>query len=277
MSDLSQNLSDRSGVLKGKRGLIMGVANRFSISWAIAKAAWEAGADLAFTYQGERIQSRVEELAHSLDPKLDLILPCDVTSEDDMARVFDTLKERWGTFDFVVHGIAYADKDTLQGNYYDVSRAQFLQALDISCYSFTAVARLAAPLLRSGGSLLTLSYDASRRVIPGFYNLMGVAKAALETSVLYLAADLGPKKIRVNAISPGAIKTLAAAGIPNFQKVFDWAAKHSFIKGYLTGEDVAPTAIHLLSDGARCITGEIIYVDSGAHVALPKPEMGDAL
>ena len=249
-----------NGLMKGKRGLIMGVANQRSIAWGIAQACADAGAELAFTYQGEALERRVKPLADSIDANL--VLPCDVTDEASMDAVFDTLKQQWGELDFVVHAIAFADKDELTGRYVDTSPGNFAMSLNISCYSFTAVANRAEKLMPNGGSLLTLSYFGAEKVIP-HYNVMGVAKAALEASVRYLAADLGKQNIRVNSISAGPIKTLAAAGIGGLRMMLKWNEENAPMRKNVTIEEVGNSALYLLSDLSTGVTGENHHVDAG--------------
>jgi enoyl-[acyl-carrier protein] reductase I len=249
-------------LMKGKRGLVMGVANDRSIAWGIASAAAAQGAELAFTYQGDALLKRVAPLAQSVGS--DILLPCDVTHEDSMDQVFATLKEKWGTFDFLVHCIAFSDKNELDGLYVDTTRANFLRSMDISCYSFTALCRRAVPLMPNGGSLLTLSYIGAERVMP-HYNVMGVAKAALEASVRYLAVDLGGNGIRVNAISAGPIKTLAASGIGDFRQILRWNELNAPLKRNVTTLEVGNAGLYLLSDLGTGVTGEILHVDAGYH------------
>ena len=249
-----------NGLMKGKRGLIMGVANQRSIAWGIAQACADAGAELAFTYQGEALERRVKPLADSIGANL--VLPCDVTDEASMDAVFDTLKQQWGALDFVVHAIAFADKDELTGRYVDTSPGNFAMSLNISCYSFTAVANRAEKLMPNGGSLLTLSYFGAEKVIP-HYNVMGVAKAALEASVRYLAADLGKQNIRVNSISAGPIKTLAAAGIGGLRMMLKWNEENAPMRKNVTIEEVGNSALYLLSDLSTGVTGENHHVDAG--------------
>lgn len=249
-----------NGLMKGKRGLIMGVANQRSIAWGIAQACANAGAELAFTYQGEALERRVKPLADSIGANL--VLPCDVTDEASMDAVFDTLKQQWGELDFVVHAIAFADKDELTGRYVDTSPGNFAMSLNISCYSFTAVANRAEKLMPNGGSLLTLSYFGAEKVIP-HYNVMGVAKAALEASVRYLAADLGKQNIRVNSISAGPIKTLAAAGIGGLRMMLKWNEENAPMRKNVTIEEVGNSALYLLSDLSTGVTGENHHVDAG--------------
>jgi len=255
-------MSDSSLMMSGKRGLIMGVANDRSIAWGIAKALGEQGAELAFTYQGEALEKRVRPLAESVGS--DLVLPCDVTDEASIDAVFESLAERWDGLDFLVHAIAYADKEQLKGRYLATTRDNFVRCLDISCYSFTAVAQRAVPMMRQGGSLLTLTYYGAERVMP-HYNVMGVAKAALEASVRYLAADLGTLGIRVNAISAGPIKTLAASGIGDFRYILKWNEYNSPLRRNVTLDQVGGSALYLLSDLSTGVTGEVHHVDSGYH------------
>ena len=247
-------------LMRGKRGLIMGVANQRSIAWGIAKACADAGAELAFTYQGEALERRVRPLAESVNA--DIVLPCDVTNAASMDAVFDTLALDWGKLDFVVHAIAFADKEELTGRYVDTSPENFQMSLNISCFSFTAVAHRAEKLMTDGGSLVTLSYYGAEKVIP-HYNVMGVAKAALEASVRYLAADLGPKNIRVNSISAGPIKTLAAAGISGMRTMLKWNEENAPMRKNVTIEEVGNSALYLLSDLGTGVTGENHHVDAG--------------
>ena len=256
-------MTEKSGLLAGKRGLIMGVANDRSIAWGIAKAAADAGAELAFTFQGEALQKRVLPLAESVNAKL--VVPCDVSDDASLDAAFAAVKENWGSLDFVVHAIAFSDKDELKGLYVDTTRRNFNLTMDISCYSFTAVCDRARHLMPKGGSLLTLSYFGAERVMP-HYNVMGVAKAALECSVRYLAADLGENDIRVNAISAGPIKTLAASGIGDFRHILRWNELNSPMKRNVTIEDVGGAGLYLLSDLSRGVTGELHHVDSGYNV-----------
>jgi enoyl-[acyl-carrier protein] reductase I len=243
--------------------LVLGLANDRSIAWGIAKAASEAGADIAFTYQGEPLLKRVEPLVKELNPD-NLLLPCDVTDEASVAAVFETLKETWGTIDFVVHAVAFSDKDQLKGKYMDTTRDNFLLTMDVSVFSFTDIAKRAAAIMNDGGSMLTLSYLGAERVMP-HYNVMGVAKAALEASVRYLAADLGDRGIRVNAISAGPIKTLAASGIGDFRYILKWNQFNSPMQRNVTIDDVGSSGLYLLSDLSRGVTGEVHHVDSGYH------------
>lgn len=248
--------------LAGKKGLVMGVANDRSIAWGISKAAHEAGAELAFTYQGEALEKRVKPLAESIGS--DILLPCDVTDESSIDKAFQVVKEKWGGVDFVVHAIAFSDKNELDGLYVDTTRENFLRTMDISVFSFTSVAKRAAALMNEGGSLLTLTYYGAERVMP-HYNVMGVAKAALEASVRYLAADLGPQNIRVNAISAGPIKTLAASGIGDFRYILKWNELNSPLRRNVTIDDVGRSGLFLLSDLGSGVTGEVLHVDSGYH------------
>lgn len=249
-------------LMAGKKGLIMGVANDRSIAWGIAKALYDHGAELAFTYQGEALEKRVRPLAEEV--KSSLVLPCDVTDESSIGSTFDAIKAKWGQIDFVVHAIAFSDKAELDGLYLNTTRANFLKTMDISVYSFTAVAQKAAPLMTKGGSMLTLTYYGAERVMP-HYNVMGVAKAALEASVRYLATDLGRDNIRVNAISAGPIKTLAASGIGDFRYILKWNELNSPLKRNVTIEDVGNSGLYLLSDLGAGVTGEVMHVDAGYH------------
>ncbi len=252
-----------SNFMQGKRGLIMGVANDRSIAWGIAQEVARQGAELAFTYQGEALEKRVRPLADSVGSKL--VLPCDVTDDAALDATFDALKKEWGSIDFVVHAVAFSDKNELDGLYMNTTRANFQRTMDISVYSFTAVAQRAAAMMNAGGSLLTLSYYGAERVMP-HYNVMGVAKAALESSVRYLAADLGPRAIRVNAISAGPIKTLAASGIGDFRFILKWNELNAPLRRNVTIEDVGRSGLFLLSDLGSGVTGEIMYVDSGYNI-----------
>lgn len=259
-----------SDLLKGKRGLIMGVANQRSIAWGIAEAMAGAGAELAFTYQGEAFGKRVEPLAKSLGS--DILVDVDVTDDASMDRAFEQIKSQWGSLDFVVHALAFSDKDELTGRFVDTSRANFKNSLDISCYSLIDVARRAAPLMNDGGTILTLTFQGSNRVTP-FYNVMGVAKAALESAVRYLANDLGPDGIRVNAISPGPMKTLAGAAIGGARKTYRATEANAPLRSNATLEAVGGTAVYLASEAGNCTTGEIIHVDGGYHVlGMAQPE-----
>ena len=253
----------RSGLMEGKRGLVMGVANDHSIAWGIAQACAGQGADLAITYQGDAFGKRVKPLAAELGSKL--VLPADVEDEQSLEALFGTLEREWGGLDFVVHCIAYADKTELKGRYLDTSRKNFARALDISCFSFTDIARRAAPLMKPGGSMVTLSYMGAVRVVPN-YNVMGVAKAALEASVRYLAADLGPDGIRVNCISAGPMRTLAGSAIGDARLMFRWNRMNAPMKKNIELEDVGNAGLYLLSDLSGGVTGEVHYVDSGYNI-----------
>ena len=258
------------GLLEGKRALVMGVANDRSIAWGIAQALAAQGAELAFTYQGEAFGKRVQPLAASLGS--DLLLDADVTNDASLDAGFATLAERWGRLDILVHAIAFSSKDELTGRFVDTSRANFKQSLDISCYSLIEVARRALPLMTGGGTILTLTYGGSNRVTP-FYNVMGVAKAALESAVRYLANDLGPQGIRVNAISPGPMKTLAGAAIGGARKTYRHTEANAPLRANATLEAIGGTAVWLASDWGACTTGEVVMVDGGYHVlGMPQPE-----
>src|ERR1700760_1510837 len=258
-------------LMKGKRGLIMGIANDHSIAWGIAKALAAQGAEMAFTYQGEALGKRVKPLAESLGVKL--VLPCDVESIESVDSVFATLKEKWGGLDFLVHAIAFSDKNELKGRYADTTRENFSRTMLISCFSFTELARRAAELMpETGGSMITLTFGGSMRVMPN-YNVMGVAKAALEASVRYLASDFGSRGIRVNAISAGPVRTLAGSGIGDARAMFAFMQKHSPLGRGVTLEELGGSALYLLSDLSGGVTGEVHYVDSGYNViSMPKPE-----
>jgi len=251
-----------SELMSGKRGLVMGVANDRSIAWGIAEKLHQSGAELAFTYQGDALEKRVRPLADKVGSKL--VMPCDVTDEAGLDAVFETLKKEWGKIDFLIHAIAYSDKNELTGMYVDTSRDNFMMTMDISVYSFTAVARRAAALMNDGGSMVTMTYYGAERVMP-HYNVMGVAKAALEASVRYLANDLGPQNIRVNAISAGPIRTLAASGIGDFRYILKWNEYNSPLRRNVTIEDVGGAGLFLLSDLGAGVTGEVMHVDSGYH------------
>ncbi len=250
-------------LMAGKKGLIMGVANDRSIAWGIAKALSDHGAEIAFTYQGVALQKRVKPLAESIG--CEVVLPCDVTDEESLDTVFDIVRERWGKLDFVVHAIAFSDKEQLKGRYIDTTADNFASTMLISCYSFTAVCQRAQKLMSEGGSLLTLTYFGAERVMP-HYNVMGVAKAALEASVRYLADDLGRQGIRVNAMSAGPMKTLAASGIGDFRYILKWNQYNSPLRRNITLEDVGGAGVYLLGDLSSGVTGEIHHVDSGFHV-----------
>ncbi|WP_142847483.1 enoyl-ACP reductase FabI [Telmatospirillum sp. J64-1] len=252
-----------ASLMAGKKGLVMGVANDRSIAWGIAQMARAHGAELAFTYQGEALEKRVRPLAESVGAEL--VLPCDVTDEASMDAVFAAVKEKWGKLDFLVHAIGYSDKNELKGRYVDTSAENFSNSLLISCYSFTALARRAAEIMPDGGSLLTLTYYGAERVMP-HYNVMGVAKAALEASVRYMAVDLGGQNIRVNALSAGPIKTLAASGIGDFRYILKWNQYNAPLKRNVTLEDIAGAGLYLLSDLSSGVSGETHHVDCGYHV-----------
>lgn len=256
-------MTETAALLAGKRGLIMGVANDRSIAWGIARAAVAHGAEVAFTYQGEALRKRVLPLAQSIG--CDLVLPCDVTDTASLDQVFATLAERWGSLDFVLHAIAFSDKEQLKGRYVDTTAENFSETMLVSCYSFTAVCRQAEKLMPNGGSLLTLSYMGAERVMP-HYNVMGVAKAALEASVRYLAADLGRQNIRVNAISAGPMKTLAASGIGDFRFILRWNQYNAPLRRNVTLDDVAGAGVYILSDLSSGVSGEVHYVDCGYNV-----------
>ncbi len=255
-------MSNPMPLMAGKRGLIMGVANDRSIAWGIASTLAQHGAELAFTYQGDALLKRVKPLADQVGARL--VLPCDVTDEASVDATFAAIEAEWGKLDFVVHAIAFSDKNELDGLYLDTTRSNFLRTMDISCYSFTAVAQRAVPLMTDGGSLLTLSYYGAERVMP-HYNVMGVAKAALEASVRYLAVDLGGRAIRVNAISAGPIKTLAASGIGDFRYILKWNELNAPLKRNVTIQEVGGAGLFLLSDLGTGVTGEVMHVDSGYH------------
>jgi enoyl-[acyl-carrier protein] reductase I len=256
-------MGELTPLMAGKRGLIMGVANERSIAWGIAKTVHAHGAELAFTFQGDALGKRVRPLADSLGSKR--VMECDVTNEASLDNIFATLARDWSRIDFVVHAIAFSDPNELKGRYVDTTRSNFLRSLEISCYSFTDICRRAAPLMSAGGSLVTLSYLGAERVMP-HYNVMGVAKAALEASVRYLAVDLGGQNIRVNAISAGPIKTLAASGIGDFRYILKWNQYNSPLKRNVSIEEVGGAGLYLLSDLGAGVTGEVHHVDSGYHV-----------
>ena len=267
-----------TSLMDGKRGLIMGVANDRSIAWGIAKAVAEHGAELAFTYQNEALLKRVAPLAESVGSQM--VLPCDVSDAASMDSVFAEIERVWGGLDFVVHAIAYADKEELKGRYVDTSPDNFAMSLNISCYSFTAICQRASALMKNGGSLVTLTYSGAERVMP-HYNVMGVAKAALEASVKYLAVDLGPDNIRVNAISAGPIKTLAASGIGDFRYILKWNELNSPLRRNVTIDDVGGAGLYLLSDLSCGVTGEVHHVDCGYTVvgmkAVDAPDIAVAI
>ena len=257
-------------LMKGKRGLVMGVANDHSIAWGIARALAAHGASLAFTYQGEALGKRVKPLAQTAGSQL--VLPCDVEDPASVDAVFDALRGAWGSIDFLVHAIAYSDKNELKGRYADTTRANFVRTMVISCFSFTEVARRAAALMPDGGAMLTLTYNGGLRAMPN-YNAMGVAKAALEASVRYLAVDFGASRIRVNAISAGPIRTLAGAGISDARFMFAFQQRHSPLHRGVTLEELGGAGVYLLSDLSTGVTGEIHFVDSGYNViAMPHPD-----
>lgn len=250
------------GVMQGKRGLVMGVANNHSIAWGCAKALAEQGAELAFTYQGEAFERRVKPLAESLGS--DIVMDADVQDEASLDAVFDTLAERWTSLDFVVHAIAFSDKNELQGRFADTTRANFLQSMDISCFSFVDIARRSAALMPNGGAMVTMTYLGAQRVMPN-YNVMGVAKAALEASVRYLAADLGPDGIRVNAISPGPMRTLAGSAVGGARRVYKATQDNAPLRRNAALEHVGGAAVYLLSDLGASTTGDVLFVDGGYH------------
>ena len=277
---LSQNMTDNkeeehmsehtAQLMKGKKGLIMGVANDHSIAWGISKALHAQGAELAFTYQGDAFGKRVKPLAESIDA--DKVWQCDVSVEDDLDRLFDQIEKEWGEIDFIVHAIAFSDKNELKGEYVDTTLGNFLNSMHISCYSFTSIARRARKLMKNGGSMITLSYLGSERVMPN-YNVMGVAKAALEASVRYLAADLGPENIRVNSISAGPMRTLAGAVIGNARHTFKYTEQAAPLRRSVALEEIGNTALYFLSDLSSAVTGENHYVDCGFNVVgMPKKE-----
>ena len=252
-----------TGIMQGKRGLIMGVANNHSIAWGISKALAAEGAELAFTFQGEALGKRVKPLAAEVGS--DFLLPCDVEDLASVDAVFDTIKERWGKLDFIVHAIGFSDKNELKGLYANTTRENFTRTMVISCFSFTEVAKRAAELMTEGGSMLTLTYNGSTRVIPN-YNVMGVAKAALEASVRYLAADYGPRGIRVNAVSAGPIRTLAGAGISDARAILSWNQRNAPLRKSVTIDQVGSSSLYLLSDLSAGVTGEIHFVDAGYNI-----------
>lgn len=256
-------MTKTSNILAGKRGLIMGLANNRSIAWGIAKACAQNGAELAFSYQGEALKKRVVPLVEELGSQI--LVECDVTDINSIDAMFDKLKQQWGKIDFIIHAVAFSDKEELKGRYVDTSFENFANTMNISCYSFTAIAQRAEPLMNDGGSLVTLTYYGAERVMP-HYNVMGVAKAALETSVRYLAEDLGKKNIRVNAISAGPIKTLAASGIGDFRYILKWNEYNSPLRRNVTIDEVGGSAVYLLSDLSSAVTGEVHHVDCGYHV-----------
>lgn len=256
-------------LMKGRRGLVMGVANDHSIAWGIARTLAAHGAEMAFTYQGEAFGRRVQPLAETIGSRI--VTPCDVTDATSLDRLFDALKSEWGTLDFVVHAIAYSDKSELKGRYLDTTRANFLRTMDISCYSFTEVARRASEMMPRGGTMVTLTYSGAERVMPN-YNVMGVAKAALEASVRYLAADLGPLGVRVNAISAGPMRTIAGSQIGDARFVFKWNKHHAPLRESIELDHVGGAGLYLLSDLSARVTGEVHHVDAGFNVVgMPQP------
>ena len=260
----------KTGLMAGKRGLIMGVANDHSIAWGIAQVLASQGAEIAFTYQGEAQCRRLKPLAESIGSSI--VLPADVENDAQLDAVFADLQKQWGTLDFLVHSLAFSDARELKGRYIDTSRVNFLKTLDISCYSFTAVARRACPLMNKGGAMVTLTYLGAQRVMPN-YNVMGIAKAALEASVRYLAADFGPKGLRVNAISAGPVRTLAGSGIGDARFMFSFTREHAPLRRSVTIEDCGGAGLYLLSDLSAGVTGEIHYVDAGYNIiSMPRPE-----
>lgn len=263
MQESVQTLPLTGTLMRGKRGVIMGVANNRSIAWAIAQAVAAQGGELAFTYQGDALEKRIRPLAEAVQS--DLVIPCDVTDDAALDTAFDSIAARWGDIDFLVHAIGFADKQYLRGRYADTPRDAFLQAMDISCYSFTAAAQRAAALMKRGGSMVTLTYLGAERVTP-HYNVMGVAKAALEASVRYLAADFGSDAIRVNGLSAGPIKTLAASGIGDFSYILKWNQLNAPLERNVALEEVGSSGLYLLSDLSRGVTGEIHHVDCGYHI-----------
>ena len=256
-------MSNNKGLMAGKRGLIMGVANNRSIAWGIAKSCADQGAELAFTYQGDALKKRVEPLAAEVSSKI--VVPCDVTDTASIDATFSEIEKTWGKLDFLVHAIAFADKNELEGRYVDTTAGNFDKSLNISCYSFTAVAQRAEKLMTEGGSMITLTYYGAEKWMP-HYNVMGVAKAALEASVRYMAADLGPKNIRVNALSAGPIKTLAASGIGDFRYILKWNEYNAPLRRTVTIEEVGDAGMFLCSNLSRGVTGEVMHVDAGYHV-----------
>jgi enoyl-[acyl-carrier protein] reductase I len=250
-------------LMAGKKGLVMGVANERSIAWGIAKACHDQGAELAFTFQGEALEKRVRPLANSIGARI--VTPCDVTNPQSIDATFKEIEKSWGQLDFLVHAIAFSNKDELRGRFLDTSADNFALTMNVSCYSLVAVSQRAVPLMKNGGSIVTLTYYGAERVIP-HYNVMGVAKAALEASVRYLAADLGEQKIRVNAISAGPVKTLAFAGIADGRYILKWNELNSPLKRNITSEEVGNAGLYLLSDLGTAVTGEVMHVDGGYHV-----------
>ena len=262
-------MADGGNLMAGKRGIVFGVANNRSIAWGITKAITAQGAEVALTYQGDALKKRVEPLAAEVGAKL--VLPCDVTDTASMDAVFAAVAKEWGSLDFIVHAVAFSDKDQLDGRYVDTTEDNFAKTMNVSCYSLTAMAKRAEPLMKNGGSIVTLTYYGAEKVMP-HYNVMGVAKAALETSVQYLAADLGKNNIRVNAISAGPIKTLAASGISDFRYILKWNEYNSPLRRTVTIEDVGGGGLYLLSDLSAGVTGEVLHIDAGYHVVGMKNE-----
>ena len=252
-----------TSLMKNKKGLVMGVANDRSIAWSIAKKLFNSGAEIALTYQGEALKKRVGPLAKEINSSL--VFECNVENENDIAKVFNEIKKKWKDIDFVVHAIAFSNREELKGKYLNTTKDNFKKTIDISCYSFTAIAREANKIMSNGGSLLTLSYFGSEKFMP-HYNVMGIAKSALEASIKYLAKDLGKKKIRVNALSPGPIKTLAASAIGDFNYILKWNENNSPLKRNITVDDISGSAIYFLSDLSSGVTGEIHHVDSGYNI-----------
>lgn len=251
------------GILEGKRGLIFGLANEKSLAWGIAQACQQEGAELGFTYLGEALEKRVRPLASRLGS--DLVLPCDLNKDTEVAAVFEAVGERWGTLDFVVHSVAFAKKEELTGYYYNTSREGFRIAMESSVYSLVTICQHAAPLMKAGGSIVSMTYLGAERVVP-HYNVMGVAKAALEASVRYLAADFGPSGIRVNAVSAGPVRTLAAAGIGDFKHILNWNRDNSPLRRNVTIEEIGQSTLFLLSDMGSGVSGEVLHVDAGYHI-----------
>jgi enoyl-[acyl-carrier protein] reductase I len=271
--DSASRLARKSNIMQGKRGLIMGVANDHSIAWGIASTLSAHGAEMAFTYQNEAIERRVRPLAEGIGSNV--IVPCDVEDESSIAAAVGACVDAWGSIDFVVHAIAYSDKQELKGKYVATTRENFQRTMDVSCYSFTSLARHAAPHMSDGGSMVALSFYGAEKVVPN-YNVMGVAKAALEASVRYLASDLGPQNIRVNAISPGPMRTLAGSAIAGARHIFKWNEQHSPLRRNVQLDDIGGSALYLLSDLSLSVTGSVHYVDSGYNiVGVPFPQTGE--
>ncbi len=270
----ASHLASQSDIMEGKRGLIMGVANDHSIAWGIANTLAAHGAEMGFTYQNEAIERRVRPLAEELNSQV--IVPCDVEDEGSIKAAVDACADAWGSIDFVVHAIAYSDKQELKGKYVATTRENFRRTMDVSCYSFTSLARHAAPHMKNGGSMIALSFYGAEKVVPN-YNVMGVAKAALEASVRYLASDLGPDNIRVNAISAGPMRTLAGSAIAGARHIFKWNEQHAPLRRNVQLDDIGGSALFLLSDLALSVTGQVLYVDSGYNiVGVPFPNQDDA-